>query len=211
LKFKAEATDASKYPIKPKARVMIVNALSELDAGGEYYIDRSTGLLTLIPPSGKPTLKDSDEIWVSVNDTVVSLMNKTDVTLKDLTLAYARTSAVVVSGGSGIVLENLTIHNTGGVAVDVTGSEHTVRGCSIMYTGEKTSTSASTPSEHAAPSAINRPSAMNRCRHACSPHTLEDYEIPFLSSLDDHSLSQLFRHETADAKKRFRQGWVRCL
>ena len=41
----------------------------------------------LIPPSGG-ALTDSDEIWVSVNDTVVTLTDKTDVTLKDLTLAY---------------------------------------------------------------------------------------------------------------------------
>lgn len=131
---RAMAAVSSKYPIKPKARVMVVNALSELDSPGEFYVDRSSGLLTLIPISGK-ALSDTDEIWVSVNDTVVTLANKTDVTLKDVTLAYARTSAVVVSSGSGILLDNLTIHNIGGVAVDVTGSDHTVQDCSISYTG----------------------------------------------------------------------------
>jgi hypothetical protein len=65
----------------------------------------------------------------------VTLTDKKDVTLKDLTLAYARTTAVAVSGGSGILLDNLTIHNIGGVAVDVTGSDHIVRNCSISYTG----------------------------------------------------------------------------
>jgi hypothetical protein len=107
---------------------------AELDTPGEYYINRETGLLTLIPPSGK-ALRETDEIWVSVNDTIVTLTNKTDVTLKDLTLAYARTTGVAVSGGSGILLDNLTIHNIGGVAVDVTGSGHIVRNCSISYTG----------------------------------------------------------------------------
>jgi hypothetical protein len=97
-------------------------------------VDRTTGLLTLIPISGK-TLSDTDEVWVSVNDTVVTLTGKTDVTLKDLTVAYARASGVVVSGGSGILLDNLTVHNIGGTAIDVTGSDHTVRGCTISYTG----------------------------------------------------------------------------
>ena len=53
-------------------------------AGRRYYVDRTSGLLTLIPPSGG-TLSASDEVFVSVNDTIVNLVNKKDVTLKDLT------------------------------------------------------------------------------------------------------------------------------
>ena len=52
--------------------------------GHRYYVDRTSGLLTLIPPSGG-TLSASDEVFVSVNDTIVNLVNKKDVTLKDLT------------------------------------------------------------------------------------------------------------------------------
>ena len=58
------------------------NAL--LCAGRRYYVDRTSGLLTLIPPSGG-ALSASDEVFVSVNDTIVNLVNKKDVTLKDLT------------------------------------------------------------------------------------------------------------------------------
>ena len=53
-------------------------------AGRRYYVDRTSGLLTLIPPSGG-ALSASDEVFVSVNDTIVNLVNKKDVTLKDLT------------------------------------------------------------------------------------------------------------------------------
>ena len=60
----------------------LINAL--FCAGGRYYVDRTSGLLTLIPPSGG-TLSASDEVFVSVNDTIVNLVNKKDVTLKDLT------------------------------------------------------------------------------------------------------------------------------
>ena len=51
---------------------------------GEWYLDRSTGLLSIIPPDGSGKLKPTDEVFVSVNSTIVTLADKTDFTLKDL-------------------------------------------------------------------------------------------------------------------------------
>ena len=64
---------------------------------GEYYLDRSTGLLSMIPPSGKATVASTDTVFVSVNATAVSLADKTDVTLKDLTVVGRRPAAFAPS------------------------------------------------------------------------------------------------------------------
>jgi hypothetical protein len=45
------------------------------ERAGEYYVDRATGLLHLIPPGGG-ALKPTDEVFVSVNTTIVVLNNK---------------------------------------------------------------------------------------------------------------------------------------
>ena len=49
--------------------------------------------------------------------------------------AYARGTAVVVSGGKQVTLQNLTLHATGGNAVEVSGEQHEVAGCSIVHAG----------------------------------------------------------------------------
>ena len=70
-----------------------------------------------------------------MNSTVVTLTNKTDVTLKDLTIGYSRDSAVVVSDCKQITLQNLTIHSVGGNAVNVGGEQIELVGSSIKHAG----------------------------------------------------------------------------
>lgn len=66
----ASADSRSTYPVSKHNRVLAVNALTELDHPGEYYIDYDTGMLSFIPPHGG-SVAASDKIVVSVNSTAL--------------------------------------------------------------------------------------------------------------------------------------------
>lgn len=131
------------YQFLPKARVMAENALCELDVPGEYYIDKDTGILSLIPP--KP-MADSDEYFLSVEpDCVLCVDGARDVHFRDFQVRYSRGDLVKLSNAtrvtvagvtatgstqSGVSLEgtdsalvNSTIANVGCGAVHVTGGD----------------------------------------------------------------------------------------
>ena len=58
------------YSYTHKARVMGVNLLSELDAPGEYYLDRTASMLYFCPPNGNAA---SSESVLSVGNYIVTL------------------------------------------------------------------------------------------------------------------------------------------
>ncbi|MDD5705233.1 MAG: right-handed parallel beta-helix repeat-containing protein [Kiritimatiellae bacterium] len=108
------------------------NLLSELDAPGEWFLDRASGMLYFWPPSairgGRPT--------VSVLPSLVTMDGAAFVTLAGLTLEVVRGDAVTVGGGDHCRIVGCTIRNVGGVAVNIAGGrEHAVIGCDITETG----------------------------------------------------------------------------
>ena len=54
------------YNYLPGDRVAVVNALCELDAPGEYYIDRATAMLSFIPPTPNRRLAPGDQLSISL-------------------------------------------------------------------------------------------------------------------------------------------------
>jgi len=109
------------------------NLLSELDAPGEWYLDRAAGVLYFRPPSalaaGRPT--------VSVLSTLVTMSDVSYLTLQGLLFEAARGTAVTISGGTGNRVSDCTLRNLGGYGVTVHGGRgHGVSGCEIYQTGQ---------------------------------------------------------------------------
>ena len=115
-------------------RYYALNLLEELDQPGEYYVDRSAGVLYFWPP--KP-LSGGGQVQVSMIATLVSLDGASHVTLAGLILEAARGTGVTIKGGVGNLVAGCTLRNMGGRAVSISGgSGHQVLSCDIHHTGE---------------------------------------------------------------------------
>ncbi|MCK4874109.1 MAG: right-handed parallel beta-helix repeat-containing protein [Phycisphaerales bacterium] len=112
----------------------VENLLEEIDEAGEYYVDRSTGMLYFFPPSPL----DGTRIIISLlTEPVIVMDDVSHVTLSDLTIEAARGDAVRVRGGAGNTIVHCVLRNLGNRAVVVEGgTEHRVMACNIHQTGE---------------------------------------------------------------------------
>ena len=134
-------------------RFYFLNVLEELDSPGEWYLDRATGMLYLWPPAPL----EGARVTVSLlEDTLVTLVDVSYVTLQGLTFECARGNGVTVTGGAHDLIAGCTFRNLGDVAVSIGkgvddyanhiyeystwnrngGTGHGVVGCDIYATGE---------------------------------------------------------------------------
>ena len=117
----------------PGHRWYALNLLEELDTPGEWYLDRTSGLLYFWPPSdvgkGRPT--------VSLTRDLIRLEGVSNVTLRGLTLEACRGDAITIRGGSHDVIDGCKILSAGDRGVTVADTTDSgVRGGEITGTGE---------------------------------------------------------------------------
>ncbi|MBE0536588.1 MAG: right-handed parallel beta-helix repeat-containing protein, partial [Phycisphaerae bacterium] len=114
-------------------RFYVLNLLEELDAPGEWYLDRGTGVLYFWPPAPL----EQGRAMVSIIDTVVSLKGTSYVTISGMTIECARGTGVAISGGSNNRVAGCVIRNMGNAGVSVSGGEaNGVSACDIYATGD---------------------------------------------------------------------------
>ena len=111
------------------------NLLSELDAPGEWYLDRDRGLLYFWPPQS-PAGIAAGHPTVSVLDTLISMAGVSHVTFRGFTLEACRGTAITIEQGNANRVAGCTIRNTGAWAVRISRSTQSgVLGCDITNTG----------------------------------------------------------------------------
>jgi hypothetical protein len=120
------------YGAKAGQRVKIVNALSELDEPGEWYLDRTDGSLMFWPPGPLAT----GDAEVSMLDQLLLVDGASHVHFDGIDFEGARGDAVVVSGGRDVRLVRARMRNIGGRAVRLSGTAHQVLDCDIQDTGQ---------------------------------------------------------------------------
>jgi hypothetical protein len=114
-------------------RYYALNILEELDAPGEWYLDRATGQLYFWPPAPL----SQAEAWVStVPGPLVSLKECAFVRLEGLIIEDGQSDGVVITSGSDNEIARCVIRNLGGAGVSVQGGfRNAVRGCDLYEIG----------------------------------------------------------------------------
>ena len=131
------ASDAS-YGIRPGDRYFVRNLLEELDAPGEWYLDKATQTLYFWPPVGA-----NPATMVVVAPVVRTILEMKDgaanVTFRDFTFECAEGTAIYLHGTTDCriaasVIRNVGDYNGSGVAISG-GKRNGVVGCDISETG----------------------------------------------------------------------------
>jgi hypothetical protein len=110
-----------------------LNVLEELDQPGEWYLDRTSGILYVLPPT------DLDKARVDfplLAAPLVTMQDVAHVTLRGLTFEVGRTEGAVITDGEQVLLAGCTFRRLGGNGVVIRGGVgHGVLGCDIHSVG----------------------------------------------------------------------------
>jgi len=117
------------YGYTKNQRYYALNIFEELDMPGEWYLDRTDGILYFFPPS--PI--ENGRTFVSIlTDPLISLENTEYIRVQGVNLEFSRGSAVTLSGGSHNLIAGCTIRNLGTTAVAISGGKaNGITGCDI--------------------------------------------------------------------------------
>ncbi|MCC6484932.1 MAG: right-handed parallel beta-helix repeat-containing protein [Armatimonadetes bacterium] len=141
------------YGFKAGKRYYALNILEELDAPGEWYLDRDNGLLYFWPPS---PIQSGEAIVSTLPEPMVVLQNTRGVTISGLVIEAGRGCGVEVRAGSDNLVSDCLVRNLGTVGISIgelygdifrrlyddtvftvdAGTNNGVSGCEITQTGE---------------------------------------------------------------------------
>ena len=111
-----------------------INLLCELDAPGEWYLDRASGLLFFWPPSD---IEKGEAVVSVLEKPIITLDDASHVVFRGLTLEAGRQHGVVVKGGRSVLLAGCAIRNLGITGVKIEqGVGHEVVGCDLSHLGD---------------------------------------------------------------------------
>ena len=123
------------YAMRPNDRFYFQGALEELDAPGEWYLDRRSWTLYFMPPA--PI--DSAPVYAPTTRDLIALDKVDYFTLRGFTLECADGGAVVLTKTNHCRIAGCTVRNVGdfnGTGISVRdGTDNGVVGCDISGTG----------------------------------------------------------------------------
>jgi hypothetical protein len=123
----------SQFGYKAGQRFYFLNVLEELDSPGEYYIDRSHGILYFWPPA---VLTDGSAV-ISTADQLVTLTSVSNVAFTGITFEAAKNSLLFVTGGASNLINGCVLRGSSRNAVTIVNSPGSgVAYCDISEMGE---------------------------------------------------------------------------
>ncbi len=118
------------YQVKEGQRFYAYNLLEEIDVPGEYYIDRSNGMLYLYPPE---ELEGAKVQLSLIEDKIFTFDNAKHITIDGFEITATRSNPFYLNKTEDISILNCSIKNTADVSVYGRDCYRTtVRGCSFV-------------------------------------------------------------------------------
>ena len=107
-----------------KPFVYYENIFEEIDAPGEYYVDRENGILYLYPP--KEFSKDTDIRVSQLKDTMIAIDSCNHLNFRNLELGTTRGQVIRSTNPTdSLLVENCTIRNTGNAGNAINNTKNT--------------------------------------------------------------------------------------
>jgi len=110
------------------------NLLEEIDLPGEYYIDRTRGVLYLLP---NEAFRAGEPVHLSSLVTaMVRIEGAEDIALRDMVFDTGRGNGIEVVRGSRVQIDHCEVLNFARTGLMLNGAENTVSACHIYRVGE---------------------------------------------------------------------------
>jgi parallel beta-helix repeat protein len=123
----------SLYGVRKGQRFYVYNLLEELDAPGEWYLDRKTNILYVHPGTAAPAA--SIEISL-LGEPLIRIRRTSNVQFEDLQVELGRGRGISVEDARSVRLTNLHVANFGRDGIRVSGGQdNLVEACEIRNTG----------------------------------------------------------------------------
>lgn len=118
---------------RKERRFYVFNLLDELDAPGEWWLDRAKKLLYLYPPKGAPCAEDEVTLTFS-SEPILRGTNVSHLRFERLDFEYGYGNGVAVRGDD-IRFLDCRAANLGGTGLNVCGNHNVLRGCEVYNCG----------------------------------------------------------------------------
>ena len=114
-------------------RFFAMNALEELDAPGEWYLDRARKQLYLYPESD---LRSAEIVLATLTEPLVKLNAAKHVKLIGLTFACGHGDGIIAQNTEQVEIAGCTVANLAGSAMSISGSGNVIRSCDLFNLGK---------------------------------------------------------------------------
>jgi hypothetical protein len=124
------------YGYRDSLRYFGLNLFCEIDRPGEWYLDRSDGLLYWFPPVGVDPNQAKVTLSAFNAPFMVEMKNCSNVTLQGLAFQESRGSAVLIRNGENCLISDCRIERFGEDGIHIEeGTGHGISGCLLRTFG----------------------------------------------------------------------------
>ncbi len=115
-------------------RFYFLNVMEEVSQPGDYYLDKSSGILYFYPPS---PIETGQAVVSMLSTPLISLQNCSWVTIKGITCSYDRGDGASIQNGERNLFKDCEFQDIGDRAIQINGGDYNgADHCSIHDVGE---------------------------------------------------------------------------